>query len=455
MINTPTPTTFDRRSFLRTAVATAAGAALASTVRANQPAAQGAGVSQLRAAPMERVRVGVIGLGNRGFSMLPGMSQLDWVDITAVSDKVSSKVDRAISVLEKEGRPAPARFDSGPDSWRELCGREDVDVVYICTPWHLHVPMSVAAMEAGKHAFVEVPAAVTIEEAWQLVDTAERTQKHCAMLENVCYGQSELTVLNMVQNGVFGTLTHAEAAYIHDLRDLHFSPTVYEDMWRMKYCQEVDANLYPTHGLGPVAWYMDINRGDRFDYLVSISSRQAGMTEYAQDKFGHDSAEAKQTYKLGDMNTSIIKTALGRSIMVQHDVTSPRPYSRLNLLSGTKATFAGFPDRLATAPDSHSWLEEGAFAEMLQQHAHPLWKSVGEIAQKVGGHGGMDFVMIYRLFDCLRRGLPLDLSVYDAAAWSAVFPLSQESNANRGSSVDVPDFTRGAWKTTPRLAIEP
>jgi hypothetical protein len=306
-------------------------------------------------------------------------------------------------------------------------------------------------MENGKHVATEIPAALTIEEAWQLVNTSERTRRHMMMLENCNYDFFEMATLNMVQQGLFGEIVHAEGAYIHDLRSMLFAEEGerghYWDMWRLKHNQEKDGSLYPMHGLGPIAHALNIHRGDRMEYLVSLSSGQFGLTEYAKEKFGADSEYAQRDYKKGDMNTTIIKTAKGKTIKIQHDVTSPRPYSRIHMLSGTKGFAQKWPRLgIALEPDGHSWLSDEALQALLKEYEHPIVTEVGEKARQVGGHGGMDFIMDYRLIYCLHHGLPLDQDVYDAAEWSAIIELSQVSVANQGMPVKIPDFTRGAWK---------
>ncbi len=310
-------------------------------------------------------------------------------------------------------------------------------------------------MQQGKHAAIEVPAAMTIDECWQLVDTAEQTQRHCMMLENCCYDFFELATLNMARNGVFGDIMHAECAYIHDLRWLKFEKeNGYQGMWRLQWSKSHTGNLYPTHGLGPVAQIMGINRGDRFEYLTSMSTDQEGMTLYAENTFGKDSSEARQHYELGDMSTTLIRTSRGKTIMVQHDTTSPRPYSRIHLLSGTKGIAQKWPDRrIALEPDAHSWLDTERYDKLINEYEHPLARKVGEKAREVGGHGGMDFIMDWRLIQCLREGLPLDQDVYDAAAWSSIVELSELSAGDRSNSVKVPDFTRGVWEETEPLGI--
>jgi predicted dehydrogenase len=441
----------DRRDFLKTVIGTGAALGVSSTGCATFRPDTGMSAAALTAPPLERVRVGLVGIGMRGGGAVNRLLKIEGVELVALCDIRENKVAAASEKVVAAGREKPAWFTKGDEDYKRLCDM-DLDLVYLCTPWRWHTPPAVYAMKAGKHAVTEVPAAVTLDECWELVDTCETTQKHCMMLENCCYGNNELMVLNMCRQGVFGELTHGEAAYIHDLRDLKFNENGYQGMWRLEHSKKRDGNLYPTHGLGPVAQYMNVNRGDRFDYLTSMSSAQRGLTAFARKKYGDDSAQAQERYALGDMNTTLIHTVNGKTVMVQHDTTSPRPYNRLNLISGTLGTFADYPARIALEPKAHQWDEE-KLKECREKYAHPLWKQVGELAKRVGGHGGMDFIMDYRLIHCLKKGLPLDMDVYDAATWSAVSGLSEISVANRSKSVDFPDFSRGKWKTMEPLGI--
>jgi hypothetical protein len=406
-------------------------------------------VLELRAEPIETVRVAIIGLGMRGQGAVRRMSFIEEALVVALADVVPESVERAQKTLENMGRPLADTY-TGPEGWKEICQRDDIDLIYICTHWDLHAPIAVYAMENGKHVATEIPAALTIEEAWQLVNTAERTRRHMMMLENCNYDFFEMATLNMVQQGLFGEIVHAEGAYIHDLRSMLFAekgePGHYWDMWRLKHNEEKDGSLYPMHGLGPIAHALNIHRGDRMEFLVSVSSDQFGLTAYAKEKFGEDSEYAKRDYKKGDMNTTIIKTARGKTIKIQHDVTSPRPYSRIHMLSGTKGFAQKWPRTgIALDEKGHNWLPEDEMRALLKEHEHPIVTEVGEKAKQVGGHGGMDFIMDYRLIYCLHHGLPLDQDVYDAAEWSAIIELSQVSAANQGMPVRIPDFTRGAW----------
>jgi predicted dehydrogenase len=401
------------------------------------------------AAPkMEKVRIGIIGLGMRGPGAVERMSFIDGVEIKALCDQYPDRVAAAQVILEKKGLAKATEYSGSKDAWKDLCNRPDIDLVYITTPWSWHTPMAVYAMEHGKHAASEVPAAKTIEECWQLVETSERTRKHCMMLENCCYDFFELLTLNMARNGLFGELVHAEGAYIHDLRSLNFDKKGYAEMWRLKENGSRNGNLYPTHGLGPIAQCLNINRGDQMDYLVSMSSNDFMMGAMAKEKAATDGFynEFKDKQYRGDMNTTVIKTKKGKTIMVQHDVTSPRPYSRIHLISGTKGIARKWPDP-SKISFGEGWIREDEYKLLEEKYTPPIVKHIGAIAKNVGGHGGMDFIMDWRLIDCLRNGLPLDEDVYDAALWSSIAPLSEKSVAQRSHSLDIPDFTRGEWKT--------
>jgi len=384
---------------------------------------------------------------------------LEGVEVKAICDLEQPNIDMAQAVLMRSGRPE-ADVYTGEDDWKKVCERDDIDIVYITTHWELHAPISVYAMEQGKHAVSEIPLATTMEECWQLINTAERTRRHCIMMENTCYDFFEMATLNMAQQGLFGEIVHVEGAYIHDLldgfmfrervfneRNGRISSSGYWNFWRLKENTEKNASLYPMHGLGPVAQILNINRGDKMDYLVALGSDQFNMTAYAKEKFGEDSPQAMQEYKKGDMTNVLIKTAKGKSMLIQHDVASPRPYDRLHTISGTKGFAKKYPiQQLALQPNPHRALNREDMQALLDEYEHPITKEIGEFARSVGGHGGMDFIMVYRLVYCLQRGLPLDMNVYDGVSWSSVIPLSEFSLANGSYAVKIPDFTRGSWQ---------
>jgi hypothetical protein len=394
------------------------------------------------------VKVAIVGLGMRGGDAVGRLSYIDGLEIVALCDKYPDRVEKAQQTLAKRGRPK-AKAYSGEDGWKALCENSDADLVYNATPWHLHAPICIYAMKNGRHAATEVNAGLTVDQCWELVETSEKTKKHCMMLENCCYDFFELLTLNMARNGLFGELVHGEGAYIHDLtKDYLFNKKAYADMWRLKQNFQHNGNLYPTHGLGPIAQCLNINRGDRMDHMVSMSTNDFTLANLANEMAAKDEFFKEFTNKTyrGNMNTSIIRTDKGKTIMLQHDVSTMRPYSRLHTLSGTKGLAQKYPgpERIALG---HSWIKKEELDELYKKYTPPIVSHIGEIAKEVGGHGGMDFIMDWRLIDCLRNGLPLDQDVYDAAAWSSIIPLSERSVAKKSRTVDIPDFTRGAWKT--------
>ena len=412
-------------------------------------------VMGLKVAPIEKVKIGLIGCGDRGLGLLYQFNALcpEMAEITAICDVRESMVERSMEYLKKHGNEKPKTYTGSLTAWKKMVKRDDLDLILVATPWEDHVPMSVYAMEHGKHVGVEVPAAYTLEDCWKLVNTAEATQRNCMMLENVCYGDEELWLLNMAQAGVFGTLTYAEAAYVHDLRRGLFNNATYNN-WRIKHHVERDGNLYTTHGLGPVAQYMDIQRGDKFDFLVPMSSPQAALSEYAQTVSKDNEFYGKTDFAHGDMNNSLIKTNKGRSILLQHDVVTPRPYDRKNVLAGTKAYHQGYPSKISLDGKGHHFLNETDYKELHAKHRHPIWNQLQEkIDKHKGGHGGIDFVMAYRLIECLNKGWALDMDVYDGVAWSVVGPLSRISVELGSIPVKFPDFTRGKWEASRKLGM--
>ena len=406
------------------------------------------------AAPkLDTVRIGFIGLGNRGPAAVDRMTYIDGVDIKALCDLRPDKVNAVKNSL-KDKPYKPEIYTGNENEWKKLCERNDVDLVYIATPWSLHTPMAVYAMNHGKHVCVEVPAAKTIDECWQLVETSERTKKHCIILENCCYDFFELLTLNMARQGLFGEIVHTEGGYIHTLLEGNFSKEKYYDMWRLKENFR-NGNLYPTHGLGPIAQVLNINRGDKMDYLVSMSGNDFQMAAMAKELAAKDDFYKPYAGKRfrGNMNTTTIRTNKGKTIMLQHDVTSPNVYSRIHKVSGTKGSCIKYPLPGRIAFGHEEWVNDTEYKKLEEQYTPPIVKKIGDMAKEVGGHGGMDFLMDWRTIDCLRNGLPVDMNVYDAALWSAVSPLSEKSVANRSASVDIPDFTNGAWKTNKPVDI--
>jgi hypothetical protein len=437
----------NRRDFLRLSGAAVAGATGFSGETAAQP---GARDGLPAAPPIDTVRIGMVGIGLQGGGHVQNFLKIPGCRITAVCDIREERTDWATRAIVAAGHPAPAAYARGPRDFERLCEAEALDLVFTATPWEWHVPVMLAAMKNGKHGATEVPAAMTLDDCWALVESAEKHRRHCVMMENCNYDRPEMMVFHIVRQGLPGEILHAEGGYLHDLRAIKFEKRD-EGLWRRAWSMKLDGNLYPTHGLGPVANCLDINRGDRFDYLVSMSGPSRGLYDWAREHFPADAPERQERYVLGDVNTSLIKTALGKTVMVQHCTNLPRPYSRINMVQGTKGLFQGYPNRLYVEGRGtpHQWTDAAA---VRAEFDHPLWKDLEQRAAGAG-HGGMDYIEDYRLVKCLREGLPTDMNVYDAAALSAIVELSVASNARRARTVDVPDFTRGRWRTFPRLDL--
>ncbi|TXG39778.1 Gfo/Idh/MocA family protein [Seonamhaeicola maritimus] len=414
---------------------------------------------------MDVVRIAMIGVGSRGSGHTSRLASIEGTEIVAISDLYEDltkhSAEKCVEIGKGKRHNNISLYHGAEDSWRLMLEEVKPDAVFISTNWNNHAIMAIESMKKGAHAFVEVPIAVTLEEMWDIVFTSEQTQKHCMMMENVNYGREELLYLNMCRQGVIGELLHGEASYIHELRTQMRQEERGTGSWRTHHYAKRNGNLYPTHGLGPVAQYMNLARGeDNFNSLVSFSTPALGRKDYASKNFDKNHKWNALDYKGGDLNTSIIKTNLGRTIMIQWDETSPRPYSRHNLIQGTKGALAGFPTRIAleggvegVSENHHSWVQGDALASIYEKYEHPLYKRLGAISKKMGGHGGMDFMMLYRIIECLRNGKPLDQNVYEGCFWSAVSPLSERSVNQGGSPQSFPDFTRGKWKSTNPLEI--
>ena len=465
--------TTNRREFLK-GVALSAGAGIAAGCLSRRSGAEadacakgacggagGAPMADFACAPMKRIRVGLVGYGARGSIAVKRLMTVPGVEVTAICDKLPERAAKGAAVVVEAGRAKPRTYD-GEEGWKALCDSDDVDVVYSCTPWALHGPIAVRAMESGRHVLTEAPGVMTIDECWACVETAERTRRHCMMLENCVYGEIELLMLNLARSGALGEIIHGEGGYIHDRRVSVFDD-VYPDHWRLRWNVDHPGNSYSSHGLGPLANAMDLGRGDRMEYLVSLESRSANYRIAAERQFAPDSWKRRLDFASGDSNTTLIRTAKGRSITLVHDVASPRVYSRINALSGTEGEIQDYPLRIFLQHPSidydhahHVWPEQKEIEALREKYKHPLWKAMESRVrdEKVMDHGGMSWLMDMRWAYCLRNGLPLDMSVYDLADWSAVSELSERSVRNRSASVDFPDFTRGAWRAlAPRKII--
>lgn len=408
-------------------------------------------VIELTAPAMDTVRIGIIGLGMRGKGAVKRFLQIPGAKIVALCDIQQKKVDSAQERIAKAGQPAAAEYVGAEDAWMEMCRRDDIDLIYIVSDWKNHTKMGVYAMEQGKHAAIEVPAALTLDEIWQLVNTSERTRKHCMQLENCVYDFFELTTLNMAQQGVFGELLHVEGAYIHNLEDFWDD---YWNNWRLDYNRENRGDVYPTHGLGPACQLLDIHRGDRMKTLVSMDTKAVTGPRMWKKVTG----EECEDFKNADHTLTMIATENGKTILIEHNVMTPRPYSRQYQLTGTDGFANKYPvqqyllrpDTAAESVnhevlDAHKAVSEDVKAQLMETYKHRIHRELEETAKKVGGHGGMDFIMDSRLVYCLRNGLPLDMDVYDLAEWCCLPELTRISLENGNLPVAVPDFTRGGW----------
>ena len=452
-----------RRSFLKALGGITAGLAALPTFtsaqnQADTPSRQSGAkyMGDFSAPKLKKVKVAIIGVGARGSGHAVQLASIEGVEFVGICDLVEARAKKAEADVVKKGH-SPKIYFGDEEAWKKMLAETKPDAVFIVTPWDHHAPMCVASMKAGAHAFSEVPIACTLKEMWEIVDTSEATGRHCMMMENVNYGREELLYLNMVRQGLLGELLHGEAAYIHELRG-QMENGDSTGSWRTFQYAKRNGNLYPTHGLGPVAQYMNLARTeDNFGRMVSFSSPAKCRALYAKKSTKLSNPEFKNLeFNGGDMNTSIIKTTLGRTIMVQWDETSPRPYSRHNLIQGTQGTLAGFPNRIAiegVTKTYHEWAENEAWEEIAAKYEHPLYKRMGELSKEMGGHGGMDYLMLFRIIECLQKGEPLDQNVYEGCFWSAVGPLSEKSVAEDGVPQAFPDFTRGNWKTTKPLGI--
>lgn len=409
------------------------------------------------AAKLDKVKVAIIGVGARGTGHAAQLASIEGVDFVGICDLVEARARRSEKNVVAKGH-TPKLYFGEEEAWKRMLAETKPDAVFIATPWDHHAPMCVAAMKAGAHAFCEVPIAYTNKDLWEIVDTSEATGRHCMMMENVNYGREELVYLNMVRQGVLGDLLHGEASYLHPLC-MQMENGDSTGSWRTFQYANRNGNLYPTHGLGPVAQYMNLARTeDTFARMVSFSSPAKGRALYAKKSTKLSNPEFRNLdFKGGDLSTSIIKTALGRTIMVQWDETTPQPYSRKNLIMGVNGVLAGFPNRMSiegvTKSHNQGWAENEEWEKIAAKYEHPLFKRMGELSKKMGGHGGMDFLMLFRIIECLRNGEPLDQNVYEGCFWSAVGPLSEKSVAEDGAPQVFPDFTRGNWKTTKPLAV--
>lgn len=409
-------------------------------------------VLQLAHPPIPIVRIGIIGLGNRGLLTLQRYLQIEGTEIKALSEIREGNLNKAQLILKEAKHPEATGY-TGPGGWRKMCECNDLDLIFICTDWLTHTQMATYAMECGKHVAIEVPAAMTLDEIWQLINTSEKTRKHCMQLENCVYDFFELTSLNMAQQGVFGEVLHVEGAYIHNLED--FWP-YYWNNWRMDYNQKHRGDVYATHGMGPACQVLNIHRGDRMKTLVAMDTKAVNGPAYIKKSTGKEVKD----FQNGDQTTTLIRTENGKTMLIQHNVMTPRPYSRMYQVVGADGYASKYPiEEYCLRPtqvdsndvpnheklNAHGSVSEDVKKALMAKYKDPIHKELEETAKKVGGHGGMDYIMDYRLVYCLRNGLPLDMDVYDLAEWCCMAELTRLSIENGSAPVEVPDFTRGGW----------
>jgi predicted dehydrogenase len=435
----------DRRKFLKIGAVGAGGLVVQSLTAPMADAISAeATMIEYHDGPLDVVRLGIVGVGGMGTAHLENFLKIDGVEVRAVCDIVEDRVARAQAMVVDAGQKRPQGYSRGPRDFERLCDRPDLDLVFTVTPWVWHVPVCVAAMKAGKHAATEVPAALTIDDCWQLVEISESTRRHCVMMENCNYDRFEMMVLNMVMQGVFGEILHAECGYLHDLRAVKHDLEG-EGAWRRAHSMTTNGDLYPTHGLGPVAQCLEINRGNAFETLVSMGTKTRGLHLYAEERFGPESPQAAERFVLSDVVTTLLRTHRNETVVVTHDTSSPRPYSRDYLVQGTRGIAVKYPEPriyIEGRSEPHRWDAVDAYKE---EFDHPVWRQLEQRSQGAG-HGGMDFIEDFRLIDSLRAGSPLDSDVYDAAVLSAVVELSGRSIARGSEPVPFPDFTRGRWR---------
>nr|WP_297163053.1 Gfo/Idh/MocA family oxidoreductase [uncultured Dysgonomonas sp.] len=416
-------------------------------------------VLNLATEPLPTVRVAFIGLGMRGPGAVNRMTHIPGVEVVALCDVLEKNTKSANEILEKAGKPKALEFYGDTSVWRKVTALPNVDLIYVATDWASHAKIGVQAMKDGKHVAIEVPAAMNMDEIWALINTSEQTRKHCMQLENCVYDFFELTSLNMAQQGLFGEVIHGEGAYIHGLQPFWDQ---YWNNWRMDYNEKHRGDVYPTHGIGPVCQVMNIHRGDKMNFLVSVDTKAIGNPAFIKEKTGRD----VKNFRNGDHTMTMIRTENGKSIQIQHNVTSPRPYSRMYQLTGTKGFANKYPvegfalDQSEISSEvaanhenlnAHKFVPDDVRKALMEKYKHPIAKGIEEQAKKVGGHGGMDFIMDYRLIHCLQKGLPLDMDVYDLAEWCCLIPLTEISLDKGSMPVEIPDFTRGGWNKTQGL----
>lgn len=440
----------DRRNFLQKATLAGSATGILPSILLNKE----------EETSREKVRIGFIGVGLRGRNHLQQALFRPDVEVNAICDIDSSSVNAALDQIKKAGKKAPVVYSKGDEDFLNMVKRDDLDAILIATPWQWHVPMAIAAMKAGKYAAVEVSATVTLQESWDLVDTFEKTGSHCMILENVCYRRDVMAILRMIREGMFGEMTYAHCGYQHDLRGIKFNngksnegvgvefgeKGFSEAGWRTQHSVDRNGDIYPTHGLGPVAHWMNINRGNKMNYLTSTATKPLGLHKYVVDHGGKDHPNAKVNFKLGDVVTTVIQCHNGENIVIIHDTNSPRPYSLGFRAQGTEGIWMNDGSTIYLEDVSPKKHEAEPDAPYLKKYDHPLWTKHDKEAENAG-HGGIDYFVFRGFIEAVKRNVAPPIDVYDAAVWSAISPLSELSIARGSSPVEIPDFTRGKWKS--------
>jgi predicted dehydrogenase len=406
----------------------------------------------------DRIRLAFIGVGARGQYHVEECAKRDDTEIVAIADPDTQwAIPETQKVLLAAGRKEAAVYSDGKEDYLRLLERKDIDAVIISTPWEWHVPQGIAAMNAGIKVGMEVCGAMNVQDCWDIVDASERTGVPLMILENVCYRRDVMAVMNMVKQGLFGELLHMQGGYQHDLREVKFNngqqlygggvefgeKGMSEAKWRTWHSVNRNGELYPTHGLGPVAMMCNINRGNRMVALSSMATKSRGLHNYIVDQAGENHPNAKVNFKLGDVVTTLISTAQGETILLSHDTNSPRPYSLNFRIQGTKGLWMDDLNSLHIEgkSEAHRWTSD---TDLMKEYDHPLWQKFATEAEHAG-HGGMDFFVLNEFIECCKNNSPFPMDVYDMASWYSITPLSELSVAQGGALQQIPDFTRGKW----------
>lgn len=447
---------YSRRDFIKQSSALGAGLALTGLGSAISAAQE--------SAPAKSLSIGFVGIGARGSNLFKILLELEGVEFRALCDIREDRVSRAQRWLKEAGRPEPAGYTRGDTDFKRMCEEQELDLVITATPWRWHVPVCVAAMEAGKHAATEVPAAVTLDECWQLVEASEKNNKHCMMLENYCYFHKAMIILNMIRKGVFGELLHCEGRTQENWirENWHVFNSDGTMGWLGEHLAKRNGNPYPTHGFGPMGIWANINRGDRLEHLVSMSGKGRALKIHAEESFGKDHVLSKRTYNQGDANITLLRSVGGVSFTLYFGGQSPQPWSPEHKVQGTLGSCIG--DMYDYGRDDNRWIQArvyeksrasgihgrwGDYWDYVEEYEHPLWKALGRRADEQRAQdwsGAYDYLMLYQLVNALRKNAAPPMDVYDAATWSAISELSERSVAKRSGVQDFPDFTKGKWK---------